>query len=159
VDRSKLHNDLVRDEGCRLAAYKDTKGMWTIGVGHLLGPDTGAAPRMSFITYEEAMALLDWDLQWAIKLVNDLFPQTEWESFSDVRYRALINMAFNRGEKNMRESTTITPAILAACQETVTDSPKWNAVSTAILTSPWGKQIGRRAERLAFMLATGKDPQ
>lgn len=161
MDRAKLREQLVLDEGLRTAAYKDTTDHWTIGVGHLLGKDTGTGPRVKFITVPEAMAWLEADIDIAERAVNAVFPEVRTASVAtlNVRYRALINMAFNRGEKNMRESTTITPAIKAALVADIDHDIAWNKVSAAILASPWGKQIGRRAERLAYMFSTGKDPQ
>jgi lysozyme len=160
VDKAKLYDDLSRDEGERLTPYRDTKGLWTIGIGHLID-DGKPLPRILRITKAESRAWFDDDVQWAIDLVHELFPQTTWHgwnSFEDVRMRALVNMAFNRGETHMRESTTITPAILFALQDTLTPSPRWAAAAEAIRNSPWAAVIGQRAERLAYMLETGKDP-
>ena len=165
VDRSKLRADLVRDEGLRTAAYKDTTDNWTIGVGHLLGPSQGTGPRVSFITPAEAMAWLEADINIATQTAYTVFPAlgdlTASFIVGDARERAIVNMAFNRGMGNMVKSTTITPAInkaLEAALQGHEDEALWNAVSAAILASPWGKQIGRRAERLAYMFSTGKDP-
>lgn len=163
MDRAKLRSDLVRDEGLRLAAYKDTNNVWTIGVGHALGV-SATTPRVSFITQPEAMAWLDADINIAIAAVYAVFPLvadlTASFILGDARERALANMAFNRGETNMRSSTTITPAIKAALEAAAQgheDTALWGAVSEAILTSPWGKQIGERGARLAYMFANGKD--
>lgn len=165
MDLSRLRADLTRDEGLKLAAYQDTNGFWTIGVGHLLGAD-GLQPRMLRVTNDEAMALLDWDIEIATNSARAVFDcgtganSNLWHLLDDVRQRALVNMAFNRGEKRMRESSTITPAIITAFQTFpfMLNDQAWAAVADAILASPWAKQIGHRAERLAYMLKTGKDP-
>jgi GH24 family phage-related lysozyme (muramidase) len=161
VDRNKLYYNLVRDEGERLTAYRDSEGRWTIGIGHLLDMDPSIPePRIKWINKEESRALFDYDVQWAIDLVHELFPQTEWVTWNnsqDVRMRALVNMAFNRGEKRMRESTTITPAILHALQDTAIPSPRWAEVGKAIRASEWATKIRARALRLAYMLETGMD--
>lgn len=158
MNRDKLYADLVRDEGKKLRAYQDSKGLWTIGIGHLID-DHGQPPRMTRITEDECRALFDFDTQWAIDAVVRMWPKVlTWpyqkEPATDVRMRALVNMAFNRGERNMRGSTTISPAITAA----IDGSGDWAAVSKAILASPWAAQIGKRADRLAHMLETGTDP-
>jgi lysozyme len=151
-----LRDELVRDEGCRLAAYLDTTGNWTIGVGHLLGK--GTQPRVSSITLDEAMAWLDMDSAVAEAAVKRIFP--DWYpcqcghvicEADRVRNRALINMTFNRGEQHMMDSTTITPAIRQAIAV-----GNWNSVAAAIGASPWAKQIGTRATRLAYMLENGE---
>jgi lysozyme len=150
-----LRDQLIRDEGLRLDAYKDTNGFWTIGVGHLLG----AWSRMNSITQAEAFALLTIDVATAESAVAAVFPEfrvcdcTHGMCDGDrTRMRALVNMAFNRGESKMRASTTITPAIRQAIKD-----GNWKPVSAAILASPWAAQIGKRADRLAQMLETGED--
>ena len=150
MNLTKLEAELTRDEGRRLLAYRDSRGFFTIGVGHLLG----STPRMSSITEEECNALLDVDIAEAAAAVRRIFnPPPGWEAAEDVRMRALVNMTFNRGESAVRTSTTITPAIKAA----IAGTGPWTDVATAIAASPWGAQIGERSVRLAHMLETGAD--
>jgi lysozyme len=146
IDRVKIRNDLVRDEGMRTIAYKDSLGWWTIGVGHLLGNRA----RMTEITPQEVDALLDYDVNGALVSVERIFSVA---NLDEVRLRALVNMTFNRGEDRMRKSSAITPAIQAALAGT----GEWKAVSDAILVSPWAVQVGARAKRLAKMFETGED--
>jgi lysozyme len=149
MNLTKLEDELTRDEGKRLIAYKDSRGFWTVGVGHLLG----STPRMSSVTDAECYAMLDADIAEAVAAVRRVFsPSPGWEDAEDVRMRALVNMTFNRGEEGMRSSTTITPAIKAAMAGT----GSWTDVATAIAASPWAAQVGARATRLAHMLETGK---
>lgn len=145
MDRAKLSADLLRDEGIRLTPYQDTDGWWTIGIGHLLGP----GPRMSAISVHEAYSLLWGDVDSAENLAKECVQG--YESLDEVRQRALVNMAFNRGD-HMKNSTTITPAINQAVGD-----KNWAPVEEAILNSQWAKEVGHRAIRLAEMLKTGKD--
>jgi len=163
MDDMKLREELIRDEGLVLLSYKDTNGFWTVGVGHLLG----STPRILSLTRAEAMAFLALDIAIAEQSVKDVFftksglTAPSWVLVDDVRQRALINMMFNRGEQHVRDSTTITPAIKAALQAEVYNGfglKPWEAVSDAILASPWAKQIGQRAVRLAQMFKTGETP-
>jgi lysozyme len=151
MDR-KLQADLERDEGRVLTAYKDTNGFWTIGVGHLLG----AHARMTAITDNECNALLEWDVRAAIAVACRVF-SVDSIVFGDgpnaVRGRAIVNMTFNRGETRMKNSTTITPAIKKGL---ATDD--WAGITAIILVTPWAKQVGKRANRLAAMLETGNEP-
>lgn len=151
-----LKAQLERDEGRRLVAYKDTNGNWTIGIGHLLG----SSPRMSSITDAECDALFVADVEIAIKAIDRVFPEANlggnFPHLIDARFRAAVNMAFNRGEEHMRQSTTITPAIRHALT-VPTFIPAWEAVSYAILASPWCAQIGDRGKRLAKQFETGED--
>ena len=139
----RLQEELIRDEGSSLASYRDTKGKWTIGVGHLLGD----SPRITWITPDECKAFLLYDINIALKLAKSCIPK--FDSLDDVRQRALVNMAFNRGN-NMRTSSTITPAINKAI-----DDETWWLVKEAIAISPWRSQVGIRADRISHMLETG----
>jgi lysozyme len=149
IDRDKLKADLRRDEGVRFDAYKDTNNFWTIGVGHLLG----SSPRMSDITPEECDALLDVDINEAEHEARDIFPR--FDEMSEPRQRAIVNMVFNRGPKRVRDSSTITPAILKASESGSVED--WAAITAAIAASPWAKQVGDRATRIGNVLANGFD--
>lgn len=153
-----LRDELIRDEGLELEAYQDTNGFWTIGIGHLLGREK----RMSKITLREAWALLTIDVEDAEKLVEEVFGKDATTCLkcdcthrmcddARARYRALVNMAFNRGG-HMKTSTTITPAIKQALVD-----GNWAPVTAAIMASPWAKQIGKRAERIARLLEKGDE--
>jgi len=122
-----------------------------------LDPDRKiTVPRIQRITDAECDALLDADIAVAVGSLIVVFGSTKYMPLDDVRQRALVNMAFNRGEKHMRESTTITPAIKNALVALGIDSAgRWKAVAVAIKASPWAKQIGARADRLATMLEKG----
>lgn len=146
MNYAKLKEELQRDEGVILQAYKDTADKWTIGVGHLLGE----TQRMTNITKAECDALLGLDIGEAMFLAHEVVPS--FETLDDVRQRAIVNMAFNRGG-HMRTSTSIVPAINAAAA----GIGSWEDVKDMILASPWAIQVGGRANRLAQMLATGQE--
>lgn len=140
-DRTKLKQDLIRDEGLRLESYKDSVGLWTIGVGHLLGTEQ----RMVKITNIEAMALLDSDIVTAEHVLDGWIPL--WADLDEVRQRALINFCFNLGNRVLQFNDTRV-AILAQ---------NWMSVGSHMLDSKWAKQVGARADRLARMMSIGKD--
>src|SRR5437899_6007445 len=141
-NEAKLLNELIRDEDLRFNAYEDTQGLWTIGIGHLLGIEQ----RMSKINYSEIISLFNGDIKIALAVARSCIPK--FDTLDDVRQRALINMAFNRGE-HMKTSSTLTPAINLAI-----DTNDWRFVEAAGITSTWAKQVGKRANRLLSMLTT-----
>jgi lysozyme len=148
---AKLRAELVRDEGKRLVAYKDSVGLWTIGVGHLLG----TAMRMDHITEEECTALLDADIRDAEKVVWSLVPESkQWSGadgpgYNEVRYRVLVNMAFNLG-----------PTRLAGFKKFIisVNAKQWEQAADQMMQSKWATQVGARAGRLRDMMRTGKEP-
>lgn len=57
-------DDLILSEGLRLTAYRDSVGVWTIGVGHAATSGRPPIPRAGMrITREEAMRILADDLR------------------------------------------------------------------------------------------------
>ena len=135
---SNLIPDLEREEGCRLSAYQDTRGIWTVGYGHAyVAPGTvwtqAQADAQLRIDVNAAEAGLDVHLPW-------------WRSLDDVRQDVLANMAFNMG-------------VTALCQFHNTlgavQRGDWQAAHDGMLHSLWAAQVGARAQRLATQMLTG----
>lgn len=94
--------DLIkRFEGCRLTAYRDIAGFWTLGVGHLVTRDK-IAPMPPAITQEQADALLLVDLARTAKSVLGLIKRP---SLTDNQYSALLSFTFNLGGGALQRST------------------------------------------------------
>lgn len=79
-------------EGCKLTAYQDTVGVWTIGIGHTKGVYKGLT-----ITKEYAEKLLKQDLQTAEKHVASYNAIYHW---TQAEFDALVSFAFNIGNIN-----------------------------------------------------------
>ena len=102
-----LAGALVRaHEGCRLSAYPDGKGVWTIGWGH-----TGADVHEGLVwTEQQADAQLDADLARAEQAVTRLRRRL----LSDSQMAALISFTFNLGEGALANSTLL--ALVNECR-------------------------------------------
>lgn len=131
-DLKLLREDLLRDEGERFEAYKDSVGLWTIGVGHLLG----TRERMTDITPAESRALLDGDIQQAMRTADRWVP--EWRSESGGRARALVNLAFNLGN-NLEQFVRFRTAVAMG---------DWQGAARELADSRWAQQVGARAKRI-----------
>jgi lysozyme len=84
-------------EGCKLKAYKDLRGIWTIGYGHTNGVYPGQV-----ITQQVAEALLQHDIQYASSVVNThAIPCTQGQ------FDALVDFVFNLGAGNFLSSTLL----------------------------------------------------
>lgn len=86
---------ICRCEELELEAYKDIKGIWTIGYGH-----TG--PEVKFkmtITKEQAEEYLAKDLAIAEKALTPIKNLTQYE------YDALVSLVFNIGTTKFKNST------------------------------------------------------
>ena len=80
---------IKRFEGCRLAAYKDSGGTWTIGYGHTKGVTAGQT-----ITQAQADAFLAEDVAVAEAAVNKYYGKYQ---FNQNQFDALVSFAFNIG--------------------------------------------------------------
>lgn len=156
-DRALLETELTRDEGVRLRAYKDTKGKWTIGIGHNLD-DCGTAP----LTRSKADVLANGINQAEIdQLFAHDIAETEadldgyipwWRSLDPVRQRVLLNMCFNMGWG------AGTPHGLHTFVNTLgmIQRKEYARAADAMLLSAWAKEVGMRANRLSAMMRNGR---
>jgi len=142
MDTAKLREQLIRHEGLRLAAYQDSLGYWTIGVGRLIDSRKGGG-----ISKGEAEYLLDNDMAEVISGLNDALPWLVY--LDDVRQRVLADMAFNLGLPGLLKFKNTLAAI---------KGDDYAAAAAGMLASKWASQVGNRAKRLAKMMETGVDP-
>lgn len=92
---SEKGKDLIKEfEGCKLTAYRDPVGVWTIGYGHTRGVKEGDK-----ITKKKADDLLSEDLERFENAVN------KWSNkkyfFNQNEFDALVSFAFNLGNGNL----------------------------------------------------------
>lgn len=131
-----LAQDLRRDEGVRSRAYQDTKGIWTVGVGHnlLSGP----------VLSQQAIAqILSDDLDSTFQFLDLHLPW--WLNLDPVRQRVLANMAFNLGHGLLEFHQTLG----------FIQAGNYPAAAHAMLQSQWATQVGARADRLAQIMESG----
>lgn len=88
--------DFVREvEDCKLMAYRDSGGVWTVGVGHV-GPEVKSGLH---ITQRIADIYLKEDLTTAAKLLSRAVHENILLSLTDHQYSALLSFVFNLGYK------------------------------------------------------------
>jgi lysozyme len=86
-------------EGCKLTAYQDQVGRWTIGYGHT-GPEVAGGLT---ITLEEAEGLLAKDVHAAGEFVNNVVAVR----LSQEEFDALVDFVFNLGRGRFEGSTLL----------------------------------------------------
>lgn len=86
---------IKRHEGCRLKAYKDSVGVWTIGWGN-----TSHAKAGMVITQAQAEQFLKEDVATAERILN-----TMHINFTQGQFDALCSWIFNLGGGNFVSST------------------------------------------------------
>lgn len=100
MEYSKQGLDLTKAfESCRLTAYRDIKGVLTIGYGHT-GPEVVEG---LVWTQDQADSQLIMDLQHAVTVVNNLVTI----GLSQPAFDAVVDLVFNIGSGNFRNSTML----------------------------------------------------
>lgn len=133
-----LAEQLSAHEGYRSRPYADTEGHLTIGVGHNL--EKGLSRKVIDLIFSE-------DLDEAAAALQAAFP---WVVTLDpVRYRVLVDMNFNLGILGLKGFHNTLRHVQAG---------EWALAAEGMLSSKWAKQTKKRANTLAMMMLTGRDP-
>lgn len=93
---------LSQIEGSRTNAYKDSKGLYTIGVGHLIKPNEKEL-KYRTLSQQEIIQLFKND----IKACNDAIDAISPYNLLPYQHDALVSFCFNIGVDNFKKSTVI----------------------------------------------------
>lgn len=154
VNKAQITFDLRRDEGVRNKKYKDSKGYWTAGVGHLIDPRILGRPLTPLedkvlnhdytLTDGEINAWLSADIDEKLK---DVQPFHWWQVLdTETRRRAVLNMVFNMGVETLSEFHTFLNLLSAKA---------WVRAADDLEGTLWHRQVGPRAERIEAMIRRG----
>ena len=136
IDTLKRHEGSVERDG-RHFPYKDTVGKLTTGYGRNI-TDKG-------FSEDEVQFMLQNDIQ---EVVDGLRKSYWWfDELDDVRQEVVINMAFNLGLYGFSKFKNTIGYISDG------DYPQ---AAQNMLRSKWATQVGRRAQELSHMMATGE---
>lgn len=138
--KARLTQQLRRDEGEVLHAYKCSEGYLTIGVGRLIDKKRGGG-----ITAEESAHLLGNDID---RVDADMRSRLAWfEHLDEARKGALLNMAFQMGVDGLMQFEQTLGAVRDG---------KYAHAANLMLMSKWAKQTPERARRIAHQMSTGE---
>jgi len=141
----RLSLDISNAEGCKLTAYKDTRGLWTLGWGHLLDQTkdwTGTT-----WTQQYADSIRDQDIASAIQYAQALqeYPYLD----TPCRQNAVCELVFNMRKKWNG---------FVKCRAAIARGD-WQAAHDQLLASEWKNEVGpTRSARIANYLLTGQYP-
>lgn len=159
-----LEKLLTFDEGKRLTPYKDSRGIWTIGIGHNLqanGVPVGLLPPDVTLTYPGCLGYLqehgltetqcDQLFHYDILHVCGFLTTFPWFRVLDVvRQAAVQDMAFNLGEHTFREFTGFCGFLAKGDFKGAADDLRYR---TGVF-----KELPTRYGRLDAMIETGQWP-
>ena len=93
---------ITKEEGSRNKAYQDSKGLWTIGVGHLIKTDEEYLLTAT-LTDDQVEELLRKDLKWCSEAVETSVKVP----LQQHQFDALYSLCFNIGSTNFSNSTVV----------------------------------------------------
>lgn len=134
------YEHLKRWEGCRLTAYKDIGGIWTIGYG---STGSNVFPGLT-ITQAEADRLLDQDLVRFEKTVNE----NVRVPINQNQYDALVSLSYNIGTTAFSRSTVLRRLNEGDYEGAADAILWWNKVKGKVIK---GLVNRRKAERELFL--------
>ena len=129
-------------ESCKLTAYQDSVGVWTIGWGHTAGVKKG-----DNWTQDEANDILLNDLEKFEGYVN----QYVKVPLTQNQFDALVSWTFNLGPGNLKSSTMLTKLNEKNYDKVPSQMKRWNKAGGKVLR---GLERRRNAEAAMF---SGKD--
>ena len=99
-------------EGCKLKAYKDPVGIWTIGFGTIIYPDGAKVKQGDSITIDRADFLLKWQVleksTTVDRLVNIYDTQVHIaDRVNQNQFDSLVSFAYNVGTGALKKSTLL----------------------------------------------------
>ena len=141
-----LRRQLWIDEGFRRKRYKDTKGIWTIGVGHNIeaDPHYPYTEKDEPLTDQQINTLLDKDIATVVAELDQFC--NWWRAMEEPRQRVLANMCFNLGWTRLSQFKNTLRAM---------HDSRYADAAQGMRDSLWYKQVGARAERLAKVMEKG----
>lgn len=151
-DLSTLLPRIKLSEGWRERAYMDTTGNVTIGYGFNIG--RVAVPLGVDVRLEPVTALPQpLGEAWLTHLVLDVIERLNFalpwvKSLDDVRQGVLVEMSYNLGVPGLMRW----PIFLGQVQR-----GEYLAAAGNMRSSLWAHQVGQRAQRLAGMMASGRE--
>jgi lysozyme len=131
-------------EGVRLEAYRDSVGVWTIGVGHTsaAGPPT-VTPDLR-ISSSDCDDILSCDLKTFERAVNDVVTT----SMSQNQFDACVSLAFNIGGGAFKNSSVVRKLNAGDVSGAADAFLMWNKAGGRILK---GLTTRRQSERKQFL--------
>lgn len=135
--------DMVKKhEGVRNKPYKDSRGLWTVGVGHLIGNGKTLPP--------------EWNRTFSDAEVDQLFAKDfahhkaaamkipGYDKANDLGKGAIIDLTFNMGPAWYKKFKATSAAMAQG---------NWAQAAAGLQNSLWYKQVGNRAKTIVSMIA------
>lgn len=141
-DDASIMAMIKKHEGVRDTPYKDTAGLWTVGVGHMIGP---TLPR-------------EWNRKFTPQEIDQLFAKDYaehkaaaqripgFEKLNSNGQAAVIDLTFNMGPAWFRKFPAASAALAKGDMQTFANEMQ---------NSMWFRQVGNRGPTIVAMIRSG----
>jgi lysozyme len=132
---------VIRHEGIRMEPYKDSLGLWTVGVGHLIGDGKSLPPEWNRkFSKDEVMKLFEEDFAHHAKLAE----QTPgYSKANEAGKGAFIDLTFNMGKWWPKWPST----------RTKLEAGDFKGAAEGLQDSKWYQQVKGRAVTIVNLVA------
>ena len=135
-----------RHEGVRYEPYKDSLGLWTVGVGHLIGDGKSLPPEWNrTFSEKEVMDLYDKDYEKHKKQAQSNVPG--FSKYDSVGQSALIDLTFNMGPGWPKKFPNTSKKLAAGDTE---------GAAAGLTDSLWYQQVKSRGPTIVDMVRNSK---
>lgn len=139
---------LSREEGWCSFPYRDTRGLWTIGCGHLIDSRKGGQLpeyiRAFPLVDDDILRVLNDDIDVCIGQLNRYLPW--WHRLTDRRKHVLISMVFQLGISGVLAFRRMIEAL---------EKEDYSGAAKEMQDSKWAEQTPGRVDRMAAMMLAG----
>lgn len=148
INIDALRCQLTIHEGLKKTSYLDSVGLLTGGIGHLLrSNEVTQYPLGSPISDDLIESWYTQDSNAAIKIAQILVGDI-WSSLSDIRKRAVTDLAYNLGQNRLSQFVNFLSAM---------KSEDFNKAGQELRNSKWFTQVGRRGPNIVTMIVQSVD--
>jgi lysozyme len=138
---------IIRHEGIRYRPYKDSLGLWTVGVGHLIGNGRNLPPDMNRdFSHDEVMSMFNEDYDHHEKAAMQI---PGYSRMNATGKAALIDLTFNMGPAWHKKFPKTVKALAVGDVE---------GAASGLENSLWYRQVGNRAPEIVSMIRAGASP-
>lgn len=135
---------IMQHEGVRTRPYKDSLGLWTVGVGHLIGDGKTLPPEMNReFSQAEVMSMFKKDYEHHATAAAKI---PGFNKMNSTGKGALIDLTFNMGPKWYTKWPNTVKALSAGDAE---------GAASGLENSKWYRQVGNRARKIVSMVRAG----
>lgn len=137
---------IIAHEGIRTKPYKDSLGLWTVGIGHLIGDGKTLPPAWNReFSMDEVMALFEKDYEKHKKQAQSNVPG--FSKYDSVGQGALIDLTFNMGPGWPRKFPNTSKKLAAGDTD---------GAARGLEDSLWYQQVKSRGPRIVSMIENAK---